>query len=39
MFYTHARAVNDIFENTNFNGVQGLNFAVQTISVSVTYVL
>eukprot|EP00080_Pristionchus_pacificus_P015715 PDM75735.1 sup-17 [Pristionchus pacificus] len=33
MFYTHVRAVNDIYENTNFNGVQGINFAVKRVSV------
>ncbi|GMT31044.1 hypothetical protein PFISCL1PPCAC_22341 [Pristionchus fissidentatus] len=33
MFYTHVRAVNEIYENTNFNGVQGINFAVKRVSV------
>ncbi|MFH4983307.1 hypothetical protein AB6A40_010016 [Gnathostoma spinigerum] len=34
LFYNHVKAVNQIYEATNFRGIQGINFVIQRISVS-----
>lgn len=33
LFYNHIKAVNYIYETTNFNGITGLNFVIQRTSV------
>uniref|UniRef100_A0A0N5BZL3 ADAM10 endopeptidase n=1 Tax=Strongyloides papillosus TaxID=174720 RepID=A0A0N5BZL3_STREA len=33
LFYNHIKAVNQIYERTNFNGVKGLNFVIQRTSI------
>ena len=34
LFYNHIKAVNEIYEGTNFNGIKGLHFVIQRTSVS-----
>lgn len=34
LFYNHIKAVNHIYENTNFGGITGLNFVIQRTTVS-----
>ncbi|VDK41778.1 unnamed protein product [Anisakis simplex] len=33
LFYNHIKAVNQIYEGTNFNGVYGIKFVIQRISM------
>uniref|UniRef100_A0AAF5CY34 ADAM10 endopeptidase n=1 Tax=Strongyloides stercoralis TaxID=6248 RepID=A0AAF5CY34_STRER len=33
LFYNHIKAVNQIYERTNFNGIKGLNFVIQRTSI------
>lgn len=33
LFYNHIKAVNEIYEGTNFNGIKGLHFVIQRTSV------
>ncbi|KAI1728340.1 metallo-peptidase family m12B reprolysin-like domain-containing protein [Ditylenchus destructor] len=33
LFYNHIKAVNQIYESTDFGGVQGLNFVIQRTSI------
>lgn len=33
LFYNHVKAVNQIYEGTNFNGIYGIKFVIQRISV------
>lgn len=35
LFYNHIKAVNHIYENTNFGGITGLNFVIQRTTVSI----
>ncbi|PIO73738.1 Disintegrin [Teladorsagia circumcincta] len=32
LFYNHIKAVNEIYEGTNFNGIKGLHFVIQRTS-------
>lgn len=34
LFYNHIKAVNQIYESTDFGGVRGLNFVIRRTSVS-----
>jgi hypothetical protein len=34
LFYNHIKAVNQIYETTNFGGILGLNFVIQRTTVS-----
>uniref|UniRef100_A0A9J2P2U0 Disintegrin and metalloproteinase domain-containing protein 10 n=1 Tax=Ascaris lumbricoides TaxID=6252 RepID=A0A9J2P2U0_ASCLU len=33
LFYNHVKAVNQIYEGTNFNGIYGIKFVIQRISM------
>nr|CDJ95916.1 Peptidase M12B and Blood coagulation inhibitor domain containing protein [Haemonchus contortus] len=33
LFYNHIKAVNEIYEGTNFNGIKGLHFVIQRTSI------
>lgn len=33
LFYNHIKAVNQIYESTNFNGIYGIRFVIQRISL------
>ncbi|CAB3407228.1 unnamed protein product [Caenorhabditis bovis] len=33
LFYNHIKAVNEIYEATNFNGIKGLHFVIQRTSI------
>uniref|UniRef100_A0A914UQV4 ADAM10 endopeptidase n=1 Tax=Plectus sambesii TaxID=2011161 RepID=A0A914UQV4_9BILA len=33
LFYNHIKAVNQIYESTNFDGITGLNFVIQRTSI------
>ncbi|CAD6190976.1 unnamed protein product [Caenorhabditis auriculariae] len=33
LFYNHIKAVNEIYENTDFNGIRGLHFVIQRTSI------
>jgi len=33
LFYTHIKAVNQIYESTNFGGITGLNFVIQRTTI------
>lgn len=33
LFYNHIKAVNQIYENTDFNGIRGIKFVIQRISL------
>ncbi|CAD5207716.1 unnamed protein product [Bursaphelenchus xylophilus] len=33
LFYNHIKAVNHIYENTNFGGITGLNFVIQRTTI------
>lgn len=34
LFYNHIKAVNQIYETTDFGGILGLNFVIQRTTVS-----
>ncbi|CAI5438077.1 unnamed protein product [Caenorhabditis angaria] len=36
LFYNHIKAVNEIYESTNFNGIKGLHFVIQRTSIYTT---
>jgi len=33
LLYTHIKAVNQIYESTNFNGIHGINFAIKRTTI------
>lgn len=37
LFYNHIKAVNEIYEGTDFNGIKGLHFVIQRTSVSLVF--